>query len=81
MIMGALGRRVQLAWEYMFRYSRGHSYYMPRPGVLRRAVADPATDVFTRDDRIAEDLLVEAGRQRDPDEAQDPTSERKESRP
>ena len=68
--MGEKGTRVQFAWECMYRYSRRHPWNTTLRELLRKAILDPATDIYTKDDQIAEDLLVEAGATwKDPDYA------------
>ena len=46
------GARTQRAWKFMRRYMNRH--WLPRADLLRRALTDPATDIYTEDDCVAE---------------------------
>ena len=46
------GARTQRAWRLMRRHMNRH--WLPRADLLRRALTDPATDIYTEDDSVAE---------------------------
>jgi hypothetical protein len=67
--MGPMGQRTQRAWDFMLRYHARHPDFITRQEFLRCALVDPAMDIFTDEDSIADAILRELGHGSDIDMA------------